>query len=99
MNSGPIPSGIYADGPIMGYSGGAYEHSCNTKANHETTTIGWGKDGKDYWLVLNSWGPGWGEQGSFRVALCVLTDFTVPRHAFASQSSGYSFPLAGGTAT
>jgi len=99
MNSGPIPSGIYADGPFMGYTGGVYEHSCNTKANHETTTIGWGKDGKDYWLVLNSWGPGWGEQGSFRVALCVLTDFTVPRHAFASQSSGYSFPLAGGTAT
>mmetsp|Transcript_19225 Transcript_19225/g.32023 ORF Transcript_19225/g.32023 Transcript_19225/m.32023 type:complete len:472 (+) Transcript_19225:64-1479(+) len=53
------PLGIYnsTDGTIK--SGG-----------HCLNLIGWGTDevsGLDYWLIKNSWGEGWGNQGVFRL--------------------------------
>jgi hypothetical protein len=40
------------------------------KLTHATLLIGWGYDEKldmKYWLVRNSYGPSWGENGNFRV--------------------------------
>lgn len=34
--------------------------------NHEISIIGWGED---HWVVRNSWGTYWGEEGFFRIKM------------------------------
>merc|ERR1712224_1135926 len=44
--------------------------SSPTKMDHGVAVVGYGTDdtGGDYWIVRNSWGPGWGENGYIRLA-------------------------------
>lgn len=40
------------------------------RVDHAVVTVGWGEDnGQKYWLIQNSWGPDWGEDGLFRIAM------------------------------
>eukprot|EP00929_Paragymnodinium_shiwhaense_P018194 TRINITY_DN12835_c0_g1_i1.p1 TRINITY_DN12835_c0_g1~~TRINITY_DN12835_c0_g1_i1.p1 ORF type:complete len:620 (+),score=75.84 TRINITY_DN12835_c0_g1_i1:168-2027(+) len=75
IEAGPLTFGIYVNNAFWGYSRGIFDSGCGEWPNHEVVAIGWRAD---HWIGLNSWGEGWGERGAFRVADCVITDWTIP---------------------
>lgn len=61
----PVALGIEAD-EIMFYDSGVFDdEECGTEIDHGVLLVGYGSSekGEPYWLVKNSWGPGWGENG------------------------------------
>ncbi|KAI7739280.1 hypothetical protein M8C21_017510 [Ambrosia artemisiifolia] len=65
----PVSVGIEASGRAFQlYSSGVLTGSCGTNLDHGVVVVGYGSEnGKDYWIVRNSWGPNWGEDGYIRM--------------------------------
>ncbi|XP_062136110.1 procathepsin L-like [Drosophila sulfurigaster albostrigata] len=69
-NKGPISVCVDASF-FQNYEGGVLnEPSCSQDTDHAVVIIGYGTDPADgdYWLVRNSWGEDWGEDGYIRMA-------------------------------
>ena len=69
LQKGPLGVSVASD-KMMFYSSGVFDTCGDTTVNHLVVMDGYGEDaqGRKYWLVRNSWGPTWGEQGYIRVA-------------------------------
>ncbi|XP_062279336.1 cathepsin S-like [Scomber scombrus] len=68
---GPISVGIDATRPrFTFYRSGVYDDpTCTQNVNHAVLAVGYGTlNGQDYWLVKNSWGATFGDQGFIRMA-------------------------------
>lgn len=80
-----IKAEIFARGPVVASLNGKALHSddfkegtvysnetASTKKSHAISIIGWGttqNDDKEYWIIRNSWGEYWNEQGLGRIEL------------------------------
>ena len=67
----PISVTIEADKPVFQmYREGIFDSpECGTTLDHAVTAVGYGKEnGKEYYIVRNSWGPKWGEEGYIKIA-------------------------------
>ena len=67
---GPITIGMEARGQqVRFYKSGIISQRCGTDLDHAVLLVGYGTNdqGVSYWILKNSWGVFWGEQGYFRV--------------------------------
>jgi len=99
------PVAISVDASWGGYEEGVftcddYETTlCGTTIDHAVQLVGYGTDATagDYWLVRNSWGTSWGEDGYIKVARYGASKDGEPCGTDTSPGDGYG--CKGGPAT
>jgi C1A family cysteine protease len=72
LMNGPASISLHVGDSFRAYTSGIYnDATCETAVNHAVQSVGWGSDqasGLNYFIVRNSWGPTWGENGYIRIA-------------------------------
>jgi len=61
---GPVSSSVYVSSALKAYAGGTFDEFESGQTNHAVVIAGW-DDKRGAWLVRNSWGTWWGEDGYF----------------------------------
>merc|ERR1712241_1217225 len=66
---GAVVATVKSEGPFQSYGGGVFAGCpAGSSTDHAITVVGDGTDnGVDYWLIKNSWGARWGENGFIRL--------------------------------
>jgi len=67
----PLSVSIEADKMVFQlYSSGVFDSaSCGTTLDHAVALVGYGTEsGQEYFILRNSWGTTWGEQGYMKIA-------------------------------
>jgi cathepsin X len=91
---GPITCAMGIPDDFLNYTGGIYwDKSGYDDYDHDISITGWGvENGTKYWIVRNSWGSHWGEDGNFRVVRGInniniesVCSWAVPRNTWAKD--------------
>jgi len=69
LAQGPVSVAIEADqSAFQLYRSGVLTGRCGTKLDHGVLAVGYSNEGSQhYWIVKNSWGSNWGENGYIRL--------------------------------
>lgn len=72
FENGPVSVAFEVIGGFRDYKTGVYANvTCKNgpnDVNHAVLAVGYGtEEGTDYWLVKNSWGAAWGDNGFFKI--------------------------------
>jgi len=67
FNNGPVEVAFSVYRDFLSYTSGVYSHKTGgLLGGHAVKAIGWGvSNGTPYWIISNSWGTSWGNQGFF----------------------------------
>jgi len=71
LNSQPVSIAIQANQfRFQAYKSGVFDDAnCGDQLDHAVLLVGYGtEDGQGYWLMKNSWGTSWGDQGYMKMA-------------------------------
>ncbi len=67
---GPVAAAICASSGFQNYTGGVFQtdesSQCAYDVDHAIVLVGW-DDSEQVWILRNSWGPSWGEDGYMRI--------------------------------
>jgi C1A family cysteine protease len=68
LKNGPLLTTMLVYSDFMTYAGGIYKHVTGAReGGHAVSLVGF-NDLEKYWIIRNSWGTNWGENGFARVA-------------------------------
>lgn len=71
MTNGPIQVAFAVYKSLMSYKSGVYQKQIwdfLPEGGHAVKIVGWGVENDvDYWIVANSWGTTWGDEGFFKI--------------------------------
>ncbi|VDM66432.1 unnamed protein product [Strongylus vulgaris] len=105
VRRGPVAVGIAVNSNIYSYSEGVFDGTCGATINHAVVIVGFTSQ---YWIVRNSWGPSWGENGHIRILRhsgdpCKLTQYwaqptEIGTYPQASSGTGNAIVVPNGTA-
>lgn len=73
----PVSVAIEAGGRALQlYQSGVFTGECGTALDHGVAVVGYGtENGADYWIVRNSWGSSWGENGYIKMERNLVKSF------------------------